>query len=504
MDNRKVIAIALVAIVCVATVVVYVSNDGRDDEPTEQEIRDDALSPDVWQEHLEDLLRFWDSSDATDMSTGLFNTYLSNSGDAYTSDDPNLPEEVLAAFEMEPGLMDVDNNYVRAHSRLTYAYGVAFHMTGDPQYLELCRQGTLALQEAIGEDGSMPIKKDRITGEWDDDPDARTSQDLSYGVLGMAMYYYLTHDPAVLESILLVKDYIFDNYYDEDRGLFTWYPKHVDDDQAQLVAILDQLNAYMVLLTPELPEPYRSEWEEDLVMLADILIDRFYSDEYGLFWGDISKPENMQLGSNHVDYGHSIKSLWVLMQIGDIVDDPYYIEFSKPKIDRILEEAFVEEDGSWASKPNADGSVNAIKEWWIYAELDQAAEMMALHDVSYYKYLNETQRYWLETMVDHEYGEMWHMVDANGEPVIHYPKTHNWKTSFHSFEHALLSYMSASYLKGMDFELYYVFPADAEIDPEDIHPYVLDGEVVSMELMGPSGIGDGSEIYKMTYHQPSL
>lgn len=34
------------------------------------------------------------------------------------------------------------------------------------------------------------------------------------------------------------------------KGYFTWYPKDVQDNQTQLVAQLDQLYAYMLMLTP--------------------------------------------------------------------------------------------------------------------------------------------------------------------------------------------------------------------------------------------------------------
>ena len=58
-------------------------------------------------------------------------------------------------------------------------------------------------------------------------------------------------------------------------------------------------------------------------------------------------------------------------------------------------------------------------------------------------------------MLDKENGEIWHFVDGKtNKPVIRYPKAHSWKTSLHSFEHALFGYMTASRIKGEKFELY--------------------------------------------------
>ena len=99
----------------------------------------------------------------------------------------------------------------------------------------------------------------------------------------------------------------------------------------------------------------------------------------------------------------------------------------------------------------------------------------------YHAYLNNTRRYWLSTMTDKENGEIWHYVDSEGKTVISYPKTHCWKTSFHSFEHVLFSYMTAAQLKGEDFVLYYAFPEDEKITANSVEPYMFSANMVSAE-----------------------
>ena len=90
----------------------------------------------------------------------------------------------------------------------------------------------------------------------------------------------------------------------------------ISETEAQgkrLVSQLDQLNTYMLLLTPILPEPYQSEWKSDLVDLSRILISQFYDPLYNVFWHDIEETENMNLAAKkgneepYTDYGHSIK-----------------------------------------------------------------------------------------------------------------------------------------------------------------------------------------------------
>jgi hypothetical protein len=56
-------------------------------------------------------------------------------------------------------------------------------------------------------------------------PGPRTSQDLAYGQLGMAMYYYLTRDESVLADILRLKEHIFGGYWNAEWGMLRWVAK---------------------------------------------------------------------------------------------------------------------------------------------------------------------------------------------------------------------------------------------------------------------------------------
>lgn len=469
-----------------------------------KELVENALGPEVWQKHLEDdLMRFWDKPEITE-ANGLFPTYVTNAGKVLPEDKSEWPQEFIEAIKdaNTSGLVDADNNYVRAHSRLTYAFGIAFHMTGNPHYLEVCRKGALVLAAAMDGNYGMHVTQNRETSAWDKDYKQRTCQDLAYGLTGLGMYYFLTHDKSVLSQIIQLKNFIFKVYMDDGRGYMTWYPKYLKDPQVQIVAQLDQLYAYMLMITPSLPEPYKTEWKKDMKKVADILITQFYSEHYGFFWGLGTDAESMSLGTDHTDFGHSVKTFWVILKIGEVLGDPFYIDFARPKIDRILSEAYIEETGAWARRFDADGNLDTDKEWWILAELDQASEILSIHDPYYYRYLNTTQRYWLKYMVDRENGEIWHMVSGkDNKPLIQYPKAHNWKTSLHSFEHALFSYMTASRIKGKECELYYAMPEWEHVSHRTVAPYMFFGNVTKIEKMNKAKfLPDGNSIYKVTFN----
>jgi hypothetical protein len=112
--------------------------------------------------------------------------------------------------------------------------------------------------------------------------------------------------------------------------------------------------------------------------------------------------------------------------------------------------------------------------WWIYAELDQMAATLSLKDCSYLRYLIPGYHYWSKYMVDHEHGGVWHMIDAFSNKS-HFPKAHLWKNGYHSFEHALIGYITSKALRNKPVELYYAF----KIVPnkETVNPYFFRGDV---------------------------
>lgn len=470
-----------------------------------QDLIDNALEPDAWKKHLEnDLMKYWDRTEAWTLCGDLFPTYRTNSGELLPKDPNDWPEEFKLASKSPDtsGLIQTEYNFVRAHSRQTYAYGIAFHMTGEDKYLEMCRRGALALVEAMDGNYGMHVKQKTDPKSWDTERKIRTSQDLAYGLTGLGMYYFLTHDPGILHKIIQVKDYIFKVYMDDGRGYLTWFPKHTKDPDVQIVAQLDQLYAYMLMLTPSLPEPYKTIWKKDMKKVVDILITQFYSERFEIFWGTENKAASMDFGTDHTDFGHSVKTFWVIQKVGELLGEPFYIDFARPKIEKILKDAYIEETGSWARRFNADGTLDTDKEWWILAELDQASEILAIHDPSYYKYLNKTHRYWLDNMVDHENGEIWHMVNGEtNEPMPEYPKVHSWKTSLHSFEHALFGYMTASRVKDSEFKVYYALPEWERVSHYTVAPYMFFGNIVDIRRDTKlSSMPDGNYKYCVTYN----
>ncbi|WP_181919377.1 AGE family epimerase/isomerase [Alkalilimnicola ehrlichii] len=420
--------------------------------------------PERWIEHLEqDLMPFWMHADARGVPKGAYPTFRCRDGSVLNVEAP-CPELAQAPSWVRDY---IDRDYTRMRSRQAYTYGVAFHMTGKPEYLALAKAGV----NWIREHALDPETGSAISYWHDGEPGpatlARNTQDLAYAQLGMAMYYYLTRDPDVREDILRLKRHIFTVYYDPAHDELRWTVEGEEAGQRELVAQLDQINAYMLLLAPILPQPYQAEWKRDLNWLSELLIRDYYSDTHNIFWGTLGASDSDAWGARHNDFGHSIKAFWMIHQVGTITGNRRLIDFAAPRAARMLADAFVEEGGHWANRPLENG-IDTTPVWWAYAELDQTAATLALQDPEQARYLPATYQFWLDNMVDRKYGGVWGHYNEDGEHESS-PKAHLWKNGYHEAEHALVALITTAALRNESVDLYFA-PTVAEAELE-LRPY---------------------------------
>jgi mannose/cellobiose epimerase-like protein (N-acyl-D-glucosamine 2-epimerase family) len=431
----------------------------------------------AWVAHLSrDLAPFWLRPEALGSPVGAFPTFRCDDG---TLVDPELPcGEMLVAGPWVSS--QLDKEFTRMRSRQTFFYGVAFHLTGEERYLALAKAGVDHIRSHALDRGSRSAVSWWRGGEARPPVEARSSQDLAYANLGLAFYAYLTRDPEVPADALLLYEGIFDRYDDPSRGLLRWAAGGVGGETArvELVAQLDQVNAYALLLASVAPEPHRTRLRSDLARIARILVARFWSEELGLFRGSLHDPLESGLGSRHTDFGHTIKALWMIERTGALLGDGTLSAWARERMPKIFARAYLPRYGCWASGLRYDGSLDAGVTWWIAAELDQAAATLALSDRRYTGYLEKTYSCWLDRLVDRENGEVWSWVDLD-DPARRGAKQHLWKNGYHSAEHALVSYLTSQELHGKPATLHFAFAAPPP--REELRPYFFAGEPASVE-----------------------
>ena len=453
---------------------------------------------DRWTRHIDkELMSFWAAPGALGQPVGNFPTFLCNDGSAYDAGAPCKEMTELPGWLSQ----ELTTTYTRMKSRQAFTYGVAFHVTGDQRYLTYARAGVEWLrQNAYQRDTGSAITywRDGVAGP----PAAqRTTQDLAYAQLGLAFYYYLTRDPEVLDDMTRLREHVMREYWDESWGMLRWVREDGDaadgDDtvKKELVAQLDQINAYLLLVSRIAPEgPEAGAWKRDLRTLARVVKERFFAPEYGMFWGVVHDPAEMKLGGRHVDFGHSIKALWMIYLTGQLFDDGELVEFARQHAGGVLERAALE-SGCWASGYTPEGVVVEFSQWWIHAELDQAAATFALREKDherYSRYLGKSYECWLTRFVDRKGGGVWPFVPpdwtedifAERQPI----KAHQWKSGYHAAEHGLVSLLTTAGLTGQKQALYFAFKQAPE--PGGVHPYLLEGTIVAQEDVALPGHAD--------------
>ena len=179
------------------------------------------------------------------------------------------------------------------------------------------------------------------------------------------------------------------------------------------------------------------------------MVRDYHDADRHLFWGTIHNPAQKQLGSRHTDFGHTAKAYWMLERIGRLTKDQALVDLATTGARAVLKQAYLPESGTWGSRLQPDGSVGTGKEWWIYAELDQLAATLALADPAQAAPLPRTADFWFRHLVDPVNHEVW--GGTGGAPDFEPwqgPKIHQWKSGYHSAEHALVGYLTAQALHG--------------------------------------------------------
>jgi mannose/cellobiose epimerase-like protein (N-acyl-D-glucosamine 2-epimerase family) len=434
-----------------------------------------VLAPETWRAHwVDDLAPYWTTPIALGTPEGNFPTTRG----------------------MDGSLQGASTRRPRMLARQVFAYVAGFLLTGDPVLLGHAKRGvdwliTHARDPAGGWYGLL-TETGASAG-----PAPKLAQDAAYCGLGLAAYYFVTRDEVVRDELLGLRDALFDptRYWDESHqrirdGLSSDLTQEVDVDNDggwELVAQLDPINAFLLLTQPVLDDAARrDQLEGDLRRLGTTLTKSFYS--AGIFWG-VSNKQGVY-GGKHVDFGHTLKAFWMLLEIDKRLPDHPFFDIATAGARAALDRAWDPTSGAWAKRPVSPTAVEYGSDWWAYAETDQLAATLSLIDHRYVDHLTSTTQFWLDHYVDraravrevvssvHRDGSGW------GWPDNDTSKCNEWKNGYHSSEHALVLWLLGHAFSGEPAKLHFAVPA-AMAQTFIATPYFFDGREVAREVLGP-------------------
>ena len=437
-----------------------------------------------WQEHAGFLEKFWLHPTAFGIPEGKFPTWRCNDGSLITPEHFVCPDEGPQNSNARmPDILKLD--FVRMISRQTFAYGALFNLTGNPECLGLHQAGVRYLLEYARDPAGVFYTTIDSAGHGTPKAAQRNAQDLAYALVGLAMNAYLTHDPRVISTIVRTERYIFANYYDRENHLMKWVLEDSDSDktdQKELVAVLDQLNAYMLLVWTLVPESEMKDFSADIAAALKSM-NRYYLHEDGLsFRGCLDRPECSGANARHSDYGHTVKGFTMELLAASRLGDRHIREQAVRGMLSTVNRAATPDGREWYENPRNSGA-----SWWVYAELDQAALTLNLEG----KYeIQDQLRLWLGKYTDRKYGE-----------VRFGRKQHLWRNGMHSSEHALWGYIMSqgirerkclqerqcSRTEAATKDLKTVLYFSESANPARVYPYQFSGDIAATEKL-PGGI----------------
>lgn len=439
----------------------------------------ETLRPETWLAHLQtDILPFWTSSVALGSPTGNFPTYRGMDG------------TVQSPSERRPRMI----------SRQVFALAVGFLMTGDASLLGHAQAGTQWLQTHASDatHGGFHARLDAGGNPLGEDD--KTAQDAAYVGLGPSMVAFVSRDPVAQAVTQQARDMLMDptTFFDSGAGrvrdaMNASLTAAVDleaDGGAELVAQLDPITALLLHAERGMPPAQAAQARDDLVTLGIALLAFF---DQGMVWG-VSNQVGVY-GGKHTDFGHALKAVWALHLIDARVPTPAFASAVSAHGQALLDLAYDPQGERWAKRPQSATTVEYGSDWWSYAEADQLQATLA--DAEGRDRLALTAGHWLTDYVDatRPLRELVPSIDRFGGWVWNWTdddtaKCNQWKSGYHSSEHALVMYLAGHAHQGTAATLHFALDATTH-DPatEALYPYVFGGQEVDRRVGATAQVG---------------
>jgi len=389
--------------------------------------------------------------------------------------------------------------YTRMIARQVYAYLIGFNLTGDEKLLEYASMGINWILGKAKDPGKGYFTK--LDGKGRPDMKlSKSAQDQAYVMLAFSSYFYITRDRTAKKELDENIELIFNGeFWDSKENTIIDarsgdLKKIVEFENPghDIVTILDQANAYLLLYANNLEGAEREANLKHLKKCGDILAEKFFKG--GIFWDTDRNRKNYN--AKHLDAGHVLKTYWMLYEISKIWRLSHNEELYKEILDKYLIDiviaAYSEKYGMWGKKfkDSYKNIICANPDWWMQIECNQLAARLLNNDKRIPGILEKTTEFWFDSdFIDktrkirgiRESVKLDGSFMKNGDKLT--AKAHEWKNGYHESEQAIILYLLLNAYNKKASTLYYAVEPSAAKN-FTAKPYVFNGKVISLKEDG--------------------
>jgi mannobiose 2-epimerase len=439
MDRRKINVVAVFALTALISLFSCAPKTGRVDFRKGQYWKDQVIN---------DILPYW-TDHAQDTIHGGFMTTLDSVWKPY-GDTRKYPSML---------------------SRHVFGYSVGYLLSGDRKYLDIARQTV---------DYLLKHAWDQESGGWYDALDEQgkpveTTKSMFvqvYSITGLAMYYFVTRDPQILEIINRSNDLLESRGWDPVEGGYynvltrDW---QVLDRTKSISSEITPVSGYLFYLYLA---THDQKYLDQSRKILDVVTQKMTDPQSGWIletfrkdWRYLPGPAN----ETEISTGHNIEVAWMLYRYYLITGDQKYLEIANQLSDKVYRYCNRPDDNFWY---NTIGRLepqkfSGISYWWVQAYgimFDLYSYRISNQD----RYLDDYQKgasFWDSRFVDRIHGDTYLSVLADGT-IRETTKANRYKASYHNCENGLLNYLYLNAWVNHDPVELFFYIADYQSDKE--------------------------------------
>ena len=267
---------------------------------------------------------------------------------------------------------------------------------------------------------------------------------IGFAIYGLSEYARATGDREALDYAIKLFDSIEEHSFDKERnGYFEAMTRQWGEIADMRLSEKDAnerktMNTHLHILEPY-ANLYRvwkdSRLEQQLRNLIDVFITRILNKEtyhLNLFFDD-----DWNSKYHIISYGHDIEASWLIHEAALVLDDKDLLKKVEPVIVKIAEaaaEGFTPENGMIYESNLDKHHVDRDRHWWVQAET-VVGYMNIYQHFGDHKSLERALSCWnyiKNNLIDHEQGEWFWSIKANGEINRDDDKAGFWKCPYHN------------------------------------------------------------------------